>query len=1047
MKKKALALALSIVMLVSVCVPGTWATDGTEQQLICQKEEHTHTVECYTTSEEPVCGIEAGAGSHAHSETCYNEQGELTCGLEENPGHVHSDECFQTLTCGLEEHTHVEGCYEEVVPEESSDPETSEPEAPSVPETSEPIGPSVPETSEPADPSEPSETTEETESEEEFDVEAAYNYVMSLTSDEEIDAYLATLTDEQLEELLAYAQEHMPQPEPPKTVPFTDAGPFLPPVQVSSARMRMKMSAAARDTDRVDNEGVETSKKVILNNDGTKTLRLESYVTGSTTTTSVEEMIPVDIVLVLDQSGSMAYNFKGERTNTNSERRQYALKNSVNNFIDSVAEKYSDDADHRISIVTFNSNSATLASWTQVNSAGQGVLKSRINGLPDSPSGATRVDHGMQAAETLMGDGYSYTGTNKKRQKVVIVFTDGVPTSSTDFETSVATSAISSALNLKNGGSTVYSIGIFSGANPGELHGAKWGYALWDDIPCDGNPGSYWGGSWLDGLVNSNDFATVDIAAGNRFLNYLSSNFKNASNIGITKGQYNPGNHFAGTGTGYRIDQVFNRDASNYYLIASNSAALDDIFQSISDEIQTGGASVKLGTETVVKDVISDYFQLPAGTDPSKIVVKTADCNSFNGETPVWTNEQAAGLTATMNDRTIEVTGFDFSENWVGKDTKTNEVHPGKKLIIEIPIEPRDGFLGGNNVPTNGAESGIYGSDGTVVENYEIPHANVPIAQPSLTANNKSIYLGKSTAVSGLYTLADYIGENAWKADFVTITSGAENITEANVSPQDCTEYTIKVTYAPSQKASADSTGTPAEAKTASATVTVHVLKPVVTATINDVQGYYGESYTLGYGVNGTISLTWVDTTSHTNYPDVEGTAPIQEGNLSLAYNFDKFTGNSITLPKDDVKVNVQVMNGDKPLTATIITTCDYGCDQHTGGYYTVHVLVCQLTIQKQGSQDSNQGYIFDVIGPDDQSFTVSVKDNGSVTIVGLPFGTYTVTERANWSWRYKAQTATATIDENSTQQTVTVTNERVNQYLLDGNAYAQNNAANVGTN
>lgn len=1028
MKKKALALALSIVMLVSVCVPGTWATDGTEQQLICQKEEHTHTVECYTTSEEPVCGIEAGAGSHAHSETCYNEQGELTCGLEENPGHVHSDECFQTLTCGLEEHTHVEGCYEEVVPEESSDPETSEPEAPSVPETSEPIGPSVPETSEPADPSEPSETTEETESEEEFDVEAAYNYVMSLTSDEEIEAYLATLTEEQLDALMAYMEQVMAEVPPMDTL---DCVNFTNPAPIKTSLPKMRRARAVTSFSGTDNPGVETSKTVMVNDDGTYTLRLESYVTGSTTTSVAQK--PTDTVLVLDTSGSMKDYInvadKGSVANLNPAYASYykwnggfvwhdmryengewqykniagrweacgdsrfgnkagirkinALKIAANDFIASTAAK---DGDNRIAIVTYSSNATTQNGLTFASS-GKDKLTSTINGL--TANGSTAADYGMNQAKNIIAG----IPANRESNKVVIMFTDGEPNRGNGFDTTVANSTIQYSKEMKALGTTVYTIGVLEGADP------------------------------------SNTTSNI-----NKYLHYVSSNFPDASDM--TSGGSPDSNTLPGGGS------------KSYYLTADNLQALQDIFQKISEE--TGGAAAKLDSSTVVKDVISDYFTLPDGANIA-ITVKTADCTGFENGEPCWGDDHETTLNVTIQDKTVSVSGFDFSEHYVGMDKNSNGkevLHSGaQKLIIEIPIEPRDGFLGGNNVPTNGAESGIYGSDGTVVENYEIPHANVPIAQPSLTANNKSIYLGNSTAVSGLYTLADYTGKNAWKADFVTITSGAENITEANVSPQDCTEYTIKVTYAPSQEVSADSTGTPAEAKTASATVTVHVLKPVVTATINDVQGYYGESYTLGDGVNGTISLTWEDTTSHTNYPDVEGTAPIQKGNLSLAYNFDKFIGNSITLPKDDVKVNVQVMNGDKPLTATIITTCDYDCDKHTGGYYTVHVLVCQLTIQKQGSQDSNQGYIFDVIGPDDQSFTVSVKDNGSVTIVGLPFGTYTVTERANWSWRYKAQTATATIDENNTQQTVTVTNERVNQYLLDGNAYAQNNAANVGTN
>lgn len=131
--------------------------------------------------------------------------------------------------------------------------------------------------------------------------------------------------------------------------------------------------------------------------------------------------------------------------------------------------------------------------WTFVNSAGAETLTRKINGLPDSPSGATNVGAGMRQAETLMGGGYSYAGTNTTRQKVVIVFTDGVPTTSTDFSTTVANNAIGVAKHLKGAGVTVYSVGIFNGANPDQLYGNKWDYALYSDIECSGGVGSYWG--------------------------------------------------------------------------------------------------------------------------------------------------------------------------------------------------------------------------------------------------------------------------------------------------------------------------------------------------------------------------------------------------------------------------------------------------------------------------------------------------------------------------------------------------------------------------
>ena len=208
--------------------------------------------------------------------------------------------------------------------------------------------------------------------------------------------------------------------------------------------------------------GLELSKTVKANADGTYTITMESYTTG--TVISSTKIVPVDIVLVLDQSGSMAYDFNGNSTNTNENRRQYAMKNAVNSFIASVADKYSADSDHRMAIVTFGSNASILQGWTFVNAEGKATLQGKINGeLPNAPKGATNVAAGMSQAETLMGSGYSYTGTNTPRQKVVIVFTDGVPTTSTNFDIGVADGAIASANVLKSNDVTVYSVGIFSG--------------------------------------------------------------------------------------------------------------------------------------------------------------------------------------------------------------------------------------------------------------------------------------------------------------------------------------------------------------------------------------------------------------------------------------------------------------------------------------------------------------------------------------------------------------------------------------------------------
>lgn len=142
----------------------------------------------------------------------------------------------------------------------------------------------------------------------------------------------------------------------------------------------------------------------------------------------------------------------------------------------------------------------------------------------------------MQKAQELMNSAKSDTN----RQKVVIVFTDGVPTTTNEFDTDVANSAITAAKSMKDAGVTVYTVGIFNGANPDQLHGDKFDRASVKDNPCNGNVGEYWGytnvKAWVAG--GSESIRGLDIAATNRFLNFLSSNFTGATEIGIKEASH-----------------------------------------------------------------------------------------------------------------------------------------------------------------------------------------------------------------------------------------------------------------------------------------------------------------------------------------------------------------------------------------------------------------------------------------------------------------------------------------------------------------------------
>lgn len=844
-------------------------------------------------------------------------------------------------------------------------------------------------------------------------------------SAEEAAAFENALSSEQIQALQAHLQKISPavDPVPPKTVVFTAAGPFMPPVNVSASKWSLRRAIASSGVT-ADN-GLEISKEVLHpNDDGSYTIRLEAYTTGTVVTST--KTVPVDIVLVLDQSGSMAYDFNGNSTSSNTARRQYAMKQAVNNFISSVAEKYTKDADHRISIVTFGTNASTLQGWTDVNDAGKTTLQGEIDALPNSPSGATNVSAGMVQAESLMGSGYGYTGKNTQRQKVVIVFTDGVPTTSTDFDTGVATGAISSAKNLKDAGATVYAVGIFTGADPTQLHGDKFDRLLVADDPCNGNVGEYWGYTNLNAWVVGGEetIRGLDIAATNRFLNFLSSNFSDTTEIGIES--YSSG--LVG-GVAWRITKNFDRSSSSYYLTANDSTSLNSIFQTISDNIQT--ANIDLGARTVVKDTVSKYFVLPS--DASEIKLYTADAKAdgtFENAVP------ASGVNATIENEAVSVTGFDYNANFVSKTAKSDGTY-GKKLIIEFDVTPKDEFIGGNDVPTNDWEkSAVYDKDGKEIEKFAdedtTPTVNVPIKKPVFYTNDKTIYQGNSTPVAGLYTVPDKTG---WQYGYVNVVVGG--VEGESVSPSDCTNYTVTVTYKPLTDGK-DSVGTANSMNgvSNSQTATVHVMKPAVTATINDVQKYYGESYTLGDGANGSVSAEWKDANGHTGIPAAEGTAPYTGDNLTLVYSTTtEFNG---SVPKHDFDVAVKVMNGADVITgATITTTCTVAgnsCQPETDGVYTVHVKTCALTITKSGGA-AGEPYVFKVLKDNGEYTQATIVGNNSVTICELPVGTYTIKEDTGWSWRYAPsyEDEGVTLRNGVTAGTIICTNKQQKPYWLNG--------------
>lgn len=871
-----------------------------------------------------------------------------------------------------------------------------------------------------------------------------YAHVKQLTTDEEIEAFLKQLPEARVNALIAYAQAQEPTVVP-KTEVFTDAGPFMPPVNVATWRKMLRARAATGVT--ADN-GLELSKTATANGNDSYTIRMEAYTTGTVTTST--KTVPVDIVLVLDQSGSMAYDFGGNSTSKNTARRQYAMKQAVNNFISSVSEKYSSEADHRISVVTFGSSASTLQGWTYVDEAGKTTLQGKISSLPNSPSGATNVAAGMEQAENLMGSGYNYTGDNTQRQKVVVVFTDGVPTTQTNFNVDVANGAISSANTLKNSGVTIYSVGIFKGADPNKIHGDYYYRAVIADTPCDGSVKSYWGTTNLSSS-NANDFADPDIPAGNRFLNYISNNYT-AENIGL---RFDGSDGLLG---GYKWIITANCAGSNagYYLTADNAAGLNSIFQTISDQIQT--ANIDLGNQTVVKDTVSPYFDVPANTTDIKLYTASAKENG------TFENPQNApsDVKATISGNAVSVTGFDFNANFVS-DTAKSDGSYGKKLIIEFTVTPKAGFLGGNDVPTNDWQNtGVYDKSGAEVEKFAdattTPTVNVPIDNVTVTATDKNVYLkgevnadqlkDGATAKVGDVKLdlskatdtAKPYGLDPWQTEYVDITVTVKDEAGNPISDKldnltDDTTYTVTVKVSPKTDGSSAS-GTPATEKNGENEGKINVFKPELT--FKDSTAYYGETVPTGNDFSANkVSEVWKHNTTEDSSVTMTGEKPT----LDISYTPVESKLKDGKYTKQDVPVAATVKIGTENInehTTFVHQNCNPACDWNEieldgDPAFLLHVKTCKLTITKQGGADG-EPYVFDILKDGKKYSEVTIVGNGSENIEELPVGTYTIEEDTGWSWRFNPSYSESVIlSKDNTSGTITCTNTKNNDQWLNG--------------
>lgn len=450
------------------------------------------------------------------------------------------------------------------------------------------------------------------------------------------------------------------------------------------------------------------------------------------------------------QPGNIFFNGELYERRSSTITRIAALQQAVNEFIDAI---YENDQEvkrldpsypgNRIAIITYDNNAYTLTNstqgsgnssryrWTENGTAnwfyisGNNVrsrLKNSVNNI--TRHNWTRPDLGMaEAIEDLLSGSTEATSKRSNANLTVVMFTDGVPAHS------------------QGTGNTF--------ENPDANKAIHQGYLLKHD---------YEASLFTVGLLNLNSTSN-DVKKGIHFLDLLSSNYPDA-NITNNNSAWNV------SGNTVTVENISGGAASdkdpegNYFQLVDENTNLSSIFAEISKQ-SGGSANESLSAATSTLDIVSSSFMLPANADKTSIKVFTAKCTSADVDNDVYTfatevqvpnsddtyniyNSQgvvvqtkyvdndidvALGKDSNGNDK-IEVTGFDYSNNWCGPVTLNGTTtYQGHKLIIMIPVKMNPDAVGGPNVETNAPGSGIYVNpdDPEPLITFDSPTVSLPV--------------------------------------------------------------------------------------------------------------------------------------------------------------------------------------------------------------------------------------------------------------------------------------------------------------------------------
>ena len=704
--------------------------------------------------------------------------------------------------------------------------------------------------------------------------------------------------------------------------------------------------------------------------------------------------------------------------------RLEALESAVTAFANSIATKAGgndgilgtdDDVNHRVAVVGFasrdgygdNTELLSISGWnsgsvgveydsiTNQNlidvlqdmdtSSGQAMVQSAINAL--TAEGATQADLGMDMADRILNANPVSEG--EKRARVVVFFTDGSPTSYSEFESSVANAAINKAASIKAGGTDVYSVGVFPGADAtsngiASGNNSRRENQFMQDVSSNNgspqNPSYYLSASDADTL--------------NSIFQQISDNIETG-----------------GSSTTLSEETVIRDIIAPEFTLPEGAGTEDITLKTYSyiGEDQWEENSDAMGAVAVVDgDTVSvtgfDFAENYVGTvtengsvtyrgDKLEITFNVTPKDRFLGGNNVYTNTSAG-----------------VYENAAAEEPVLTFERPQ----VNVPIK---------DITVTAEDKNVYLLNGLTAEEL--------CSGAAAKVGNVALDLTKPGQNYGL---------EAWQTSGVDITveiTDAEGtiVNTALTDLREDTTYSVKVQVSPKEAALATSDGEEAAARYGTAKADINVFKPQLT--YKDSEAYYGD------GVPDDFTKNLNDTKWMHEDAEADTTTMGEAPELTLIYTPDttKIADSKINT-KQDIDVGAKVKIGDTDVTADTTflhidcsgTDCSWNITKPDGTpAFLLHVQTCQLTISKTGGT-SDEPYVFTVYKDGVEYSEITIVGNDTETICELPVGTYTIEEDTGWSWRYDANNGgSPELTAENPTGSITCINTKTNNYWLNG--------------